>query len=132
MLKAYAAQVLQRLKQDNNPAPCRIDVCYNPYFPAGSAWLCCRLAKCNTDAIRLTMIPAEQDAKQEQQRLEAKLATGLCSREWLQNGSDLDRLTRGLEHLHKQLEKHGCDHLPIYGSVFVPTKQCALWLCATV
>ena len=64
------------------------------------------------------------DSREERRRLQAKLATGQVAGVWLQMGSDLDRLRVGLQFLRQQLDAHGCSQLPVYGSVFLPTKQC--------
>ena len=72
------------------------------------------------------MLPAAEAVnKEERRRLQAKLATGQVAGIWLQMGSDLDKLRAGLQFLRQQLEESGCAQLPVYGSVFLPTKQYA-------
>ena len=118
-------QVLQRLKRTKVKPEVPLHVCYNPYFPAG-------------DQLRLMSFirssgpypsSAESDAREERQRLDKKLASGCVAGIWLQMGSDLEKLADGVSFLRSCMDKHGCSQLPVYGSVFLPTKQCASRLC---
>ena len=76
-----------------------LHVCYNPY------------------------LPDDKDAEEERHRLRAKLATGIVAGVWLQMGSDLGRLQKGLEFLQQQLSHASASSPTIYGSVFLPTKK---------
>lgn len=81
------------------PSSC---VCFNPY------------------------LPNEKDRQQEQQRLAAKLETGIVAGIYLQMGSDLSKLESGLQHLQAQLQRlpqAGTQPVPIHGSVFIPNKR---------
>ena len=103
------AQVLQRLKQADLTPAVPLHVCYNPY------------------------LPDDKDAEEERRRLTAKLATGLVAGVWLQMGSDLGRLQKGLEFLQQQLSQASPSPPSIYGSVFLPTKKyipkSSSWAC---
>lgn len=45
---------------------------------------------------------------------------GMVSGIWLQTGSDLKKLEKGIKHLRKASEAHP---VPIYGSFFLPSKK---------
>ena len=82
-----------------------LHVCYNPY------------------------LPNDKDAEEERRCLGAKLATGLVAGIWLQMGSDLDRLQKGLQYVQQQVKQASKDPIAIYGSVFLPTKRYSLSSC---
>ena len=73
----------------------KIAVAYNPYFPNA------------------------EDREQENNRLVEKLATGCVSKIYLQFGTDLECLQKGLDFL----KTHQTPGLTIAGSLFLPTKQ---------
>lgn len=91
--KLDTVQALSMLKGEQ-PVP--IHVAFNPYFPLAA------------------------EAKLERERLQQKLASGLVSGVWLQTGSEVAKLQSGLEFLRGQAASR---HLPIYGSIFLPTKK---------
>ena len=73
----------------------KIAVAYNPYFPNA------------------------EDGEQENNRLVEKLATGCVSKIYLQFGTDLECLQKGLDFI----KTHQTPGLTIAGSLFLPTKQ---------
>ena len=73
----------------------KIAVAYNPYFPNA------------------------EDREQENNRLVEKLATGCVSKIYLQFGTDLECLQKGLDFI----KTHQTPGLTIAGSLFLPTKQ---------
>ena len=91
--------MLQRLEQAGATPLVPLHVCYNPY------------------------LPDDKDAEEERRRLKAKLATGLVAGIWLQMGSDLNRLQKGLDFLQQQLQQCAGAKPALYGSVFLPTKK---------
>ena len=72
-----------------------IAVAYNPYFPS------------------------EDDLEKENGRLAEKLATGCVSKIYLQFGTDLERLQKGLDFL----QAHNTPGVSVAGSLFLPTKK---------
>ena len=66
-------------------------------------------------------LPAENDFKNEKQRLRRKLQTGMVDSVYLQNGNDLERLQEGLQCI--QQARGDQDDLKILGSVFLPSKR---------
>lgn len=74
----------------------KIAVAYNPYFPSDS------------------------DQEKEDRRLTEKLATGCVSKVYLQFGTDMDCLQKGLKLIRKQ---SGDFEIDIAGSLFLPTKK---------
>lgn len=58
------------------------------------------------------------EAKRERERLERKLASGLVGGVWMQIGSDVEALERGIESVRALDPK-----VEVYGSVFLPSKQ---------
>jgi len=91
---ALAALDALRDAGENCPHP-KIAVAYNPYFPS------------------------EDDLEKENARLVEKLATGCVSKIYLQFGTDLKRLQRGLDFL----ERHKAAGVSVTGSLFLPTKK---------
>lgn len=84
-----------------------------------------KTAKCN-DSIPVVAVaynpyfPEKDDQEEEKRRLSDKLESGCVGKVYLQFGSDLDRLRRGLEHL-RQLQKD--TPFEIAGSLFLPTAK---------
>lgn len=78
----------------------KIAVAYNPYFPS------------------------RPDQEEENCRLTEKLATGCVSKIYLQFGTDLECLRKGLEFIQKEKDKNNNnDDVAIAGSLFLPTKK---------
>mmetsp|Transcript_5704 Transcript_5704/g.13639 ORF Transcript_5704/g.13639 Transcript_5704/m.13639 type:complete len:326 (+) Transcript_5704:77-1054(+) len=77
------------------PSHPKIAVAYNPYFPS------------------------EEDLEKENRRLVEKLETGCVSKIYLQFGTDLERLQRGLDFLQTQKTPG----VSVAGSLFLPTKK---------
>lgn len=73
----------------------KIAVAYNPYFPS------------------------QRDREEENRRLLEKLATGCVSKIYLQFGTDMDCLRKGIEFI----QKHCKSDVAIAGSLFLPTKK---------
>merc|ERR1712178_488710 len=71
----------------------------------------------------------EKELKHEENNLKRKLATGIVKSVWLQFGTDIDKLEKGvrkiksIEHqLKTSLGKKKINHdISIYGSIFIPT-----------
>jgi len=73
----------------------KIAVAYNPYFPS------------------------RQDREEENRRLIEKLATGSVSKIYLQFGTDINSLQKGLEFIRKNSKSD----VTVAGSIFLPTKK---------
>ena len=90
----YALRALQKMLDQGQSHP-KIAVAYNPYFLS------------------------DIDQERENQRLLQKLATGCISKIYLQFGTDIDRLQKGLEFIATN-KNHD---IKVAGSLFLPTKQ---------
>ena len=77
------------------PSHPKIAVAYNPYFPS------------------------REDREKENRRLVEKLATGCVSKIYLQFGTDMECLQKGLDFI----ETHKTKGLSVSGSLFLPTKK---------
>lgn len=89
-----ALRALQKIMDHHESHP-RVAVAYNPYFPSDS------------------------DQEQEDHRLLQKLATGCVTKIYLQFGTDMERLQKGLNFI-KNNKKHNVE---VAGSLFLPTKK---------
>lgn len=76
-------------------------------------------------ALHVAYSPYAQDLAAELLRLRAKLRTGVVGGVWLQLGSDVAALRRGLAELKRiaHEEDVGAEQLELYGSVLMPSKQ---------
>lgn len=92
LLQALAASS----RRPPRPISTPIFVAFNPYLPT-----------------------SDGQRKQEYERLQAKLETGMVSGIYLQMGTDTDALEQGLAYCHEVLNTSTIE-IKIYGSVFIP------------
>ena len=91
-------ELLNKLKSDIN-SKINFGIAYNPYFKD------------------------YEDIKDERKRLLEKLNSGIINSIWLQLGSDINLLKKGLSFLNENINNNNFEDYKIYGSLFIPSKQ---------